>query len=159
MVVLWPSNAYVQATPGVGSLDFCTVDFGGAFFNWFYCVPCVLPDTLVLRSTKFIFCVRAALLAKRAFVACFTSWFSEKYIMSTRVSTKLRSVSNTLVQATLGVGTVNFWSFTAAWTGGIPFPSSQLNICTSSCFKLISRNAGQAEGVPCFAARGASSNR
>ena len=100
--VLWPSNTYVQATLGVGSVNFCTVDFGGAFFNSFYCVPCVLPDTLVLRSTKFIFCVKAALLAKRAFVVCFTSWFSEKYIMSTHASRKLRRVSNTLVQATPG---------------------------------------------------------
>ena len=111
---LWPSNACVQATLGVGSVNFCTVDFGGAFFNWSYCVPCVLPDTLVLTCMIFIFCVRAALLAKRAFVACFTSWFS----LSTRVSRKLRRVSNTLVQATLGVGSVNFWSFTVAWTRG-----------------------------------------
>ena len=59
-----------------------SVDFGGAFFTPFYCVPCVLPDTLVLRCTMFIFCVKAALLAKRAFVACFASWFSEWYTMS-----------------------------------------------------------------------------
>ena len=72
-----PSNAYVQATPGVGSVNFCTVDFGGAFFNVFYCVPCVLPNTLVLRCMMFILCVKAALLAKRAFVACFASWFSK----------------------------------------------------------------------------------
>ena len=71
------SNAYVQATLGVGSVNFCTVDFGGAFFNLFYDVPCVLRDTLVLRCTMFIFCVKAVLLAKRAFVACFASWFSE----------------------------------------------------------------------------------
>ena len=64
-----PSNAYVQATLGVGSVNFCTVDFGGAFFNSFYCVPRVLPDTLVLRCTLFIFCAKAALLAKRA-AAC-----------------------------------------------------------------------------------------
>ena len=74
---LWASNAYVQATVGVGSVNFCTVYFGGAFFNLFYCVPCVLPDTLALRSTKFIICVKAALLANRAFVACFISLFSE----------------------------------------------------------------------------------
>ena len=65
-----PSNAYIQATLGVGSVNFCTVDFGHVFFNSFYCVPCVLLDTLVLRSTKLIFCVKAALLAKWAFVAC-----------------------------------------------------------------------------------------
>ena len=49
-----------------------------------------------------IFCVKAALLAKGAFVACFASWFSEQYIMSTRVSRKVRRGSNPLVQATLG---------------------------------------------------------
>ena len=38
--------------------------------------------------------------------------------MSARVSRKLRSVSNALVQATLGVGSVNFWSFTVAWRRG-----------------------------------------
>ena len=38
--------------------------------------------------------------------------------MSTRVSHKLRRVSNALVQATLGVGSVDFWSFTVAWTRG-----------------------------------------
>ena len=118
VVDLWPSNAYVQATPTVGSVNFCTVVFGGAFFNSFYCLPCVLPDILVLRCTKFIFCVKAALLAKAAFVACFTSWFSEQYIVSTRVSHKLWRVSNTLVKATLGVGSVNFWSFAVAWTRG-----------------------------------------
>ena len=72
-----PSNAHVQATPGVGSVNFGTVGFGGDFFNSFYQVPCVLPDTLVLRCTIFILCVKAALLANRAFVACFASWFSE----------------------------------------------------------------------------------
>ena len=72
-----PSNAYVQATLSVGSVNSCTVDFGDVLFNSFYCVPCVLPDTLVLRCTMFTFCVKAALLPKRAFVACFASWFSE----------------------------------------------------------------------------------
>ena len=31
-------------------------------------------NNLVLRCTLFMFCVEAALLAKRAFVACFASW-------------------------------------------------------------------------------------
>ena len=87
---LCPSNAYVHATPGVGSAIFCTVDLGGVLFNLFCCVPCVLPDTLGLRCTKFILCVKAALLAKRAFVVCFASWFSEWDFMTTRVSRKLR---------------------------------------------------------------------
>ena len=63
-----PSNTYVQAILGVGSVNSCAVDFGSAFFNSFCCVQCVLPDTLVLRCTVFLFCVKAALLAKRAFV-------------------------------------------------------------------------------------------
>ena len=114
----------------MSSVNFCTVDFGGVFFNSFYCVPCVLLGTLVLRSTKFIFCVKAALLAKRACVACFTSWFSEQYIMSTHASRKLRCVGNTLVQATQRVGSINFWSFTVAWTaggGGVPPPPPRFN--------------------------------
>ena len=53
-----PSNACVQATLGVGSGKFRTVDFGGAFFSWSYCVPCVLSDTLVLRCMMFMLCVK-----------------------------------------------------------------------------------------------------
>ena len=34
--------------------------FGGAFFNWSYCVPCVLSDTLVSTCMMFIFCVKEA---------------------------------------------------------------------------------------------------
>ena len=56
------------------------------FFNSFCCVPCVLPDTLVLGCTLFIFCVKAALWAKRA-AACdkveisgnFDRWMSQQY--------------------------------------------------------------------------------
>ena len=54
---------------------FCTVDFGGAFFYSLYGVPCLLLNTVVLRCTTFIFCVKAAVLAKRAFLACVASWF------------------------------------------------------------------------------------
>ena len=72
-----PSYAYVQATLGVGSVNFCTTDIGGAFFNLSHCVPCVLPHTLVLRCMMFIYSVKDALLAKRAFVGCFAPWFSE----------------------------------------------------------------------------------
>ena len=68
-------SVHVQATLGGGSVKFCTVGFCGAFFNSFHCVPRVLPDTLVLRYMMFMFCVEAALLAKRAFVACFASWY------------------------------------------------------------------------------------
>ena len=50
-------------------MSFCIIDFGSTFFNSFYCVPRVLPDTLVLRCMLFIFRVKAALLAKRA-AAC-----------------------------------------------------------------------------------------
>ena len=77
LMALCPNNADVQATPGVGSVNFCTVDFGGAFFKSFYRVPCVPPDALGLRCTMFMFCVKAALLAKRTVVACFASWLSE----------------------------------------------------------------------------------
>ena len=38
------------------------------------------------------------------------------YIMSTGASRKLQHVNNALVQATVGVSTVNFWSITVAWT-------------------------------------------
>ena len=55
---LCPSNIYIQATLGIGSVNFCTVDVGGAFFNSFYCVPRVLPGTLVLRCTLFICCAK-----------------------------------------------------------------------------------------------------
>ena len=55
---LCQSNTYVKATPGVGSINFYTVDFGGAFFNWSYCVRCVLSNTLVLRCMVFCFVSR-----------------------------------------------------------------------------------------------------
>ena len=50
------------------------------------CVPCVLPDALVLRCTLFMFCVKAVLLAKRA-ATCdkvetsdnFDGWMSQQY--------------------------------------------------------------------------------
>ena len=72
----FPCNAYDQATPGVGSVNFCTIDFGGAFFNSLYCALCAMcADTLVLRCAMFTCRVKAALLAKRAFVAWFASWF------------------------------------------------------------------------------------
>ena len=72
---------------------------------------CVKAALLAKRAFVVCFtsCVKAALLAKRAFVVCFTS------LVSTRA---LRRVSNARVQATPGVGSVNFWSFTVAWTRG-----------------------------------------
>ena len=51
------SNAYVQATPVVGSVNFRTLNSRTAFFNWSYCALCVLSDTRVLRCMMFIFCV------------------------------------------------------------------------------------------------------
>ena len=57
---LCPGNAYVQATPGVGSVNFRTVDLGGAFFNWSHCALCVLSDSWVLGFMMFIFCVQGA---------------------------------------------------------------------------------------------------
>ena len=66
-----PSNPYFQATLGVGSVNFCTVDSGGTFFNWSYYVPCVLSNTLVLRCMMFIFCVKEADSGMMDFVAYF----------------------------------------------------------------------------------------
>ena len=54
-----PPLSLVQAALRVGSVNFRTVDFGGAFFSWSYCVLCVLC-TLVLRCTMFIFCFKEA---------------------------------------------------------------------------------------------------
>ena len=77
IVDLWPSNAHGQETPGVGSVNFRTVGFGGAFPNWSYCVPCVLSDTLVLRCRMFTFCVKEADWGMMAFVIYGALWFSE----------------------------------------------------------------------------------
>ena len=66
---LCPSHAYVQATRGIGSVNFCAVDFGSAFFNWSCCVICVLSDAWVLRCRMFIFCVKEADWGMMAFVA------------------------------------------------------------------------------------------
>ena len=57
------AKTYVQATLGVGSVNFRAVDFGGAlfnWFNWFFCVLRVLSDTWGLRCTMFIFWVKEA---------------------------------------------------------------------------------------------------
>ena len=56
---------------------------------------------------------------------------SEQCIMSTRVSRKLWRSSSSLVQATLAVGSVNFWSFTVAWTrgGGVKWPKAFWYLC------------------------------
>ena len=72
------SNAHVQATLGVGSVNFRTVNvFGGALFNKSYCVLRVLSDTWVLRCRMFILCVKEADWGMMAFVACFAPWLSE----------------------------------------------------------------------------------
>ena len=42
IAVLWPSNAYVQATLGVGCVNFRTMCFGGTLLSWCKCVPCAL---------------------------------------------------------------------------------------------------------------------
>ena len=60
------------------------MDFGSAFFNWSYCVLCVLSDTLALRCMIFIFFVQEADLGMMAFVAHFAPWF-EQYTMSFRM--------------------------------------------------------------------------
>ena len=74
---LCPSNAYVQSTLDFGSVNFRTVDFGGAFFNWSYCVQWVLSDTWILRCMMFIFCVKETDSGMMAFVAYLAPSFSE----------------------------------------------------------------------------------
>ena len=64
-----PNSAYLQATPGVCSVNFRTVVFGGAFFKWSSCVLRVLCDTWGLRCVVLIFCVKEAEWGMMAFVA------------------------------------------------------------------------------------------
>ena len=65
-------------TLGVDSVNFCAFDFGAAFFNSFCCVPGVLLVTLGVRCTLFIFCAKAALLAKRT-AACDMAEISDTF--------------------------------------------------------------------------------
>ena len=48
----------------------------------------------------------------------------------------MRRVSSTVVQATLGVGSVNFWSFTVAWTRGGK-GTIRIMILRLSCFEAV----------------------
>ena len=72
-----PSNTHVQATLGVRSVNFRTVDFGGALFSWSYCVLCVLSDAWALRYMMFIFRVKEAAWGMMAFVAYVAPRFPE----------------------------------------------------------------------------------
>ena len=74
----------LPATLGVGSVNFHTLDFGGAFFTWSYCVLCVLSDTWFLRCVVIICYVKEADLGMMAFVAYFALRFSEQRTMSFR---------------------------------------------------------------------------
>ena len=47
------------------------------FFNWSYCVPCVLSDTWGLRCMMFMFCIKEADWGTTAFVPYLAPWFSE----------------------------------------------------------------------------------
>ena len=85
LVDLWPSNAHVQATPGVGAVTFRTADFGGALFDWPHCVRCVLSDTWALRCTVLKFCVKETDWGMTALFACFAPWVSEECTMSFRM--------------------------------------------------------------------------
>ena len=123
---VWPSNTYRgpcmakqhlqgplygQATVRVGSVHFRTVDFGGAFFNGPNCVSCVLRDTHVLRWPAFIFCVKEADWGVMACVACSApSFFGIVRHVFPRVPRTAQRVSNAVVEATEGVGSVSFWS-------------------------------------------------
>ena len=73
------SMAKQQVTLGVGSVNFRTVDFGPAFFNWSYCV---LSDAWVLRCMMFIFCVKETDLGLLVFVAYSGPWCSGYDTMS-----------------------------------------------------------------------------
>ena len=67
----------------------------------------------------FIFCVKEADWGMMAWVAYVAPWFSEEHTMSFRMyHVTVYRISNTLVQATLGVGSVNFRSFTDKGGGG-----------------------------------------
>ena len=79
-----PSNAYVQAAPGFGSVNFRTVAFGAALFNRSYCVLRVLSNTWALSCRMFMFCVKEADWGMMAFVAYFVPWFSDQYTTSFR---------------------------------------------------------------------------
>ena len=81
---LWPSNAYGQATPMAKQRlwpsnarrwphQSCPMKFGGVFLHWPNCVP----DSLGLRCTMSVLCVREADLAMRAFAACVAPWLSK----------------------------------------------------------------------------------
>ena len=43
---------------GVGSVNFCTLYFGGVLCNWSDCVPRVLPRILDLRCMMLMLCVQ-----------------------------------------------------------------------------------------------------
>ena len=78
------------------------MDLGGAFFNWSYCVLCVLSDTLALGCMMFVFCVKEAHLGMMAFVACSAPWLSEYYTTSFRMYHAQCNASATpFAQATL----------------------------------------------------------
>ena len=62
---------YCSMTLDIDSVNLCTADFGGAFLNWSYCVPCVLCGTWVLRCMMFIGCVKEADWGMMAWVAYF----------------------------------------------------------------------------------------
>ena len=64
----------------------------------------------------FIFCVKEADWGMMALVTCFAPGIS--VYVPRRVPCTVYHVSNTLVEATKGVGSVNFWSFTVARTRG-----------------------------------------
>ena len=95
-----------------------TMDFRGAFSNWSYCVPWVLSATLVFRCMMFMFCVKEADWCMMALVAYFAVGFRTSTPCLLACTMHSVTCKQPLVQATLGVGFVNFWSFTVAWTRG-----------------------------------------
>ena len=65
----------------------------------------------------FMFCVKEADWGLMAFVAYFVPWVCGiGHRVSPHAPRTVYRVSNTPVQATLGVSFVHFWSFPVAWT-------------------------------------------
>ena len=77
------------------------------FFNWSHCVLCAPSDTWVFRCMMFIFCVKEADWGDGlGSILCPLVFRIVHHVF--HVPCTVERVSNTLVQATLGVGSVSF---------------------------------------------------
>ena len=124
------------------------MDFACALFNWSYCVLCLLSDILVLRCMMFIVCVKEADLGMMAFVAYFALCFSEYYTMSFRMyHAQCKHLSNTLIQATLGVVPSISGHFPLLGQGG-----AGTGLCSSSVVPYNLHTGPPCHPCPCCAA-------